>query len=69
MSFPYFQYPLQIQVTIICLEIGHQTPPFLLLLTTGVSIWSTFGEGRDKRCFWAQPCPRTHHKILGEALY
>ena len=68
MSFPCFQYPQQIQVTIICLEIGHQTPPFPLLPTTGGSAWSAFGEGRDEKSSWAQLRPATHHKTPGEAL-
>lgn len=68
MSFPCFQYPQQIQVTVIRLEISHQTPPFLLLPATGGSIWSTFGEDGDERPSWAQPCPPTHHETPGEAL-
>ena len=68
MSSPCFQYPQQIRVTIIRLEIGHQTPPFLLLPTTTGSIWSPFGEGRDEMPSWARPCPPTHHETPGEAL-
>lgn len=60
MSFPCFQHPQQIQVTVIHLEMGHQTTAFVLLPTTGGSMWSTLGEGREEKPSWTQPCPHTY---------